>query len=92
MTKLLTFVTVLALVSCQQPLRTASAETQNIYDARGNKIGSSTTNGNTTDYYDARGNRTGSATTSPSGTTNFFDTRGNREGSTTAPFGRELRR
>ena len=54
--------------------------TTQMFDARGNKIGSATQTGDTTIFYDARGNKTGSSTDVGS-RTNFYDARGNPTGS-----------
>jgi hypothetical protein len=80
-------ITLTVIVSLVLLVRVASAEpakSTTIYDARGNRLGStSTTPSGTTNFYDAKGNRIGSATTTPGGTTNFYDARGNRTGSQT---------
>lgn len=54
--------------------------TTQLFDARGNRVGSATQTGETTIFYDARGNKTGSSTDSGS-RTNFYDARGNPTGS-----------
>ena len=51
-----------------------------LFDARGNRVGSATQLGDTTIFYDARGNKTGSSTDVGS-RTNFYDARGNPTGS-----------
>jgi YD repeat-containing protein len=74
MTKLLPLTLLVALVSCQMPLRNAAAEPQQVYrDASGRTIGTATTSGNQTIYRDDRGRTTGSATTDSAGNTVFRD-------------------
>lgn len=58
----------------------AESITTQMFDARGNKIGSAMQTGDTTIFYDARGNKTGSSTDVGS-RTNFYDARGNPTGS-----------
>ena len=58
----------------------AESITTQLFDARGNRVGSATQTGDTTIFYDARGNKTGSSTDVGS-RTNFYDARGNPTGS-----------
>src|SRR5262245_4696072 len=62
----------------------AQGVTTNVYDARGNKIGSSTQIGNTTQFYDDRGRKVQSSTTTGN-TTKYYDDRGRTIGTSTIP-------
>jgi YD repeat-containing protein len=77
--------TFFALAFLAATLTSAAAQTQNFYDARGNKIGSSTQIGNTTNFYDDRGRKVQSSTTTGN-MTKYYDDRGRTIGSTTAPL------
>jgi hypothetical protein len=67
-----------ALVLAAAP---AMAQQTRYYDARGNSLGTSSTNsGGQTRYYGSRGNSLGTSSTNSNGTTTFYDSRGNVTG------------
>ena len=88
MTKPLALALLVALASCQVPLRNAEAQQspqQTYRDAGGRTIGTATQSGNQTIYRDSGGRTTGSATTDSQGNTVYRDAGGRTQGTLTAP-------
>jgi hypothetical protein len=87
--KSLTALTLLvALASCQFPLRNAAAQQspQQVYrDASGRTIGTATQSGNQTIYRDSGGRTTGSSAVDSQGNTVFRDAGGRTQGTLSAP-------
>jgi hypothetical protein len=73
---------VLAILVLVAAFNLAHAEDnqRRMYDARGNAIGTATTNRNVTTFRDARGVITGTGATNSQGTTIFRDSRGRTTG------------
>lgn len=90
MTKFLSIAALLlALVSCQQPLRSAQAQQTVIRDLSGRTTGTATTDSQgTTVFRDAGGRTTGTASTDSQGTTVFRNDRGTTTGTAQSPFPR----
>ena len=82
MTKLF-LIGIVALSSCQAPLRTAVAQQTRAYDAQGRSLGTAVPQGeSSTRFYDARGNSLGTSTTTGN-TTRFYNERGQPTSTTT---------
>jgi hypothetical protein len=93
MTKLLlTLPLLVALVSCQQPLRSAQAQQSPqtvIRDSSGRTTGTVTTDSQGTSVFrDAGGRTTGTASPDSQGTTTFRNDRGTTTGTASSPFPR----
>jgi hypothetical protein len=88
MIKLTSLGLLVALASCQAPLRSAEAQQspqQTFRDASGRTIGTATQSGNQTIYRDDRGRTTGTATVDRQGNTTYRDSRGSTTGTLSAP-------
>ena len=87
MTKLFALPLLVALVSCQAPLRTSAQAQQTVVrDSSGHTTGTATTDSQgTTVFRDAGGRTTGTASTDSQGTTVFRDDRGTTTGTAQSP-------
>lgn len=87
MLKFTTLILLVAVGSCELPLRTADAQQQVIRDASGRTTGTVTTDSQGTSVFrDASGRTTGTASTDSQGTTIFRNDRGVTTGTAQRPY------